>query len=126
MTHIKVLYLKPNFSLEKVISAQFLLTSGNFFGNYRLLNKPYSTAISIVKDDNFHKYYIGNRDIYTYKGENRENQIVYHEHSPIGERYLEFHGMPDKSLAEFEDILEVINFTIFNGEFGKDPDIEFS
>ena len=36
MTHIKVLYLKPNFSLEKVISAQFLLTSGNFFGNYRL------------------------------------------------------------------------------------------
>ena len=37
MTHIKVLYLKPNFSLEKVISAQFLLTSGNFFGNYRLL-----------------------------------------------------------------------------------------
>lgn len=92
----------------------------------KLLNKPYSTAISIVKDDNFYKYYIGNRDIYTYKGENRENQIVYHEHSPIGERYLEFHGMPDKSLAEFEDILEVINFTIFNGEFGKDPDIEFS
>ena len=36
MTHIKVLYLKPNFSLEKVISAQFLLTSGNFFGNYSL------------------------------------------------------------------------------------------
>ena len=92
----------------------------------KLSNKPYSTAVSIVKDDNFHKYYIGTRDIYTYKGDDRESQIVYHEHSPIGERYLEFHGMPDKSLAEFEDILEVINFTIYNGKLGKDPDIEFS
>lgn len=49
MTHIKVLYLKPNFSLEKVISAQFLLTSGNFFGNYSLLEmaKNFSFSISL-------------------------------------------------------------------------------
>ena len=92
----------------------------------KLLNKPYSTAISLMKDDDLQKYYIGNRDVYSYKGNNRERQIVYHEHSPIGERYLEFHGMPDKSGEEFEDILEVINFTIKNRELAKDPQIEFS
>lgn len=38
MTHIKALYLKPISGLEKVVSAQFLLTSGNFFRELQLID----------------------------------------------------------------------------------------
>lgn len=83
--------------------------------------RPYTLSMKLIdgSENGSTVYYIGKRDAYHYIGSKDKKQIVFNENSVIGERYLEFNSLPDKSGEEYADISEIRLYSIQNGRLSN-------